>query len=101
MSDESTLAARLDDLSLPTTIDREWLATAVLGPLGIETDTRLADLVEDVLLAQLSDDDSSFHMRPGGWRIDIAGTAVKTFISGSILAAALFVNGAQEIPAEP
>ncbi len=43
---------------------------------------------------------SSLHMRPGGWRIDIAGTAVKTFISGSILAAALFVNGAQEIPAE-
>ncbi len=100
MADESTLTAQLDDLSIPTTIDREWLATAVLGPLGIKADTRLADLVEDILLAQLSDDDSSFHMRPGGWRIDVAGTTAKAIICGSILAAALFLNGAQEIPAE-
>lgn len=100
MPDRVTLAVHLDRLTVPATIDHEWLVSQVLTPLGVSPTSDLADLCEDILIALVSDDESVFPMRPGGWRLDVAGTTIKTALASAVLGAALFLNGSDEIPAE-
>lgn len=100
MSQTQNLFELVEALEVPDDVDRAWFTDSFLRPLGIEPDSRLGELCEDVLLEAVADDCNAFHMRPGGWRVNLAGGAVKTLLVTAILAAALFFNGADDIPLE-
>lgn len=100
MSQTQNLFELVEALEVPDEVDRAWFTDSFLRPLGIEPDSRLGELCEDVLLEAVADDGNAFHMRPGGWRVNLAGGAVKTLLVTVILAAALFFNGADDIPLE-
>lgn len=100
MTNTPTLADHLADLEIPEELDRAWFTGSFLTSFDIDPDSDLADLCEDIVLATVGGADAAFHMRPGGWRINVAGTAVKTILTSALLGAALFYNGATDIPAE-
>ena len=98
MAHTQNLFELVEALEFPDEMDRTWFTDSFLQPLGIEPDSRLGELCEDVLLEAVSDD--AFHMRPGGWRVNLAGGAVKALLVTVVLAAALFFSGADDIPLE-
>lgn len=100
MSDRQALSDYLDGLAIPDELDRTWLLKEFLAPLGIESASPLADLCEDILVEAVAAADAAFHMRPGGWRIDVVGTSMKTLLAASLLGAALFINGSSDVPEE-
>ena len=100
MTHASTLAEHVDNLEIPDELDRDWFTSSFLVSCGIDPHSDVADLCEDVLLASVLGDDAAFHLRPGGWRVNVAGTAVKALLTGALLGAALFHYGATDIPAE-
>lgn len=100
MRQAQTLSELVGALEIPNDLDRDWFTESFLVPLGVEPDSDLADLCEDVLLASVSGDDTAFHMRPGGWRVNVAASAVKAILTSAFLGAALFHSGAADIPAE-
>lgn len=100
MAHTQNLFELVEALEVPDEMDRTWFTDSFLQPLGIEPDSRLGELCEDVLLEAVSDGDDAFHMRPGGWRVDLAGGAVKALLVTVVLAAALFFSGADDIPLE-
>ena len=100
MAHTQNLFELVEALEVPDEMDRTWFTDSFLQPLGIEPDSRLGELCEDVLLEAVSDGDDAFHMRPGGWRVNLAGGAVKALLVTVVLAAALFFSGADDIPLE-
>ena len=100
MAHTQNLFELVEALEFPDEMDRTWFTDSFLQPLGIEPDSRLGELCEDVLLEAVSDGDDAFHMRPGGWRVNLAGGAVKALLVTVVLAAALFFSGADDIPLE-
>ena len=98
MAHTQNLFELVEALEVPDEMDRTWFTDSFLQPLGIEPDSRLGELCEDVLLEAVSDGDDAFHMRPGGWRVNLAGGAVKALLVTVVLAAALFFSGADDIP---
>lgn len=101
MVDENgTLIEYLDALEVPDGVGRDWLLDEFLAPLGIAPESELADVVEEVVLALLSGDHGAFNLRPGGWRLYVAGTTVKAALAGALLSASLFLQGSTDIPAE-
>ncbi len=100
MTNAITLAEYVNRLEVPDELDREWFTASFLASFGIDPDSDLADLCEDIVVATVAGDDAAFHMRPGGWRVSVAGTAVKALLTAALLGAALFHNGATDIPAE-
>ena len=100
MAHTQNLFELVEALEVPDEMDRAWFTDSFLQPLGIEPDSRLGELCEDILLEAVSDGDDAFHMRPGGWRVNLAGGAVKALLVTVVLAAALFFSGADDIPLE-
>lgn len=100
MAHTQNLFELVEALEVPDEMDRTWFTDSFLQPLGIEPDSRLGELCEDVLLEAVSDGDDAFHMRPGGWRVNLAGGAVKALLVTVVLTAALFFSGADDIPLE-
>lgn len=100
MTDLEDLAGHLDRLSLPEHLDRSWLLEQFLAPLGIEPDSDLADMFEDIVVGAAAADGSVFHMRGGAWRIDVARTVTRGLLAAALLGAVLAVNGASDIPEE-
>ena len=98
MAHTQNLFELVEALEVPDEMDRTWFTDSFLQPLGIEPDSRLGELCEDILLEAVSDGDDAFHMRPGGWRVNLAGGAVKALLVTVVLAAALFFSGADDIP---
>lgn len=96
----SSLAAYVDALDLPETLSRTWVLDEFFAPLGITLDGELAGLCEDIIASLLFENDDTFHMRPGGWRINVGATTVKAVLATGLLAGALFISGADHIPAE-
>ncbi|MGV1005171.1 MAG: hypothetical protein ACOYEV_10515 [Candidatus Nanopelagicales bacterium] len=89
------LAAR----EIPESVDRDWLIATILTPLGIEPGGHLADLCEDIILGATADSTGGeLHMRPGGWRINLAASLVRATISAAIVGAGLVAIGADQIP---
>lgn len=100
MVDELTLMDYVDGLDVPTPMNRDWLLADFLRPLGIAADGDVSQGCEDVVLAGAGFADGSLHIRPGGWRINLAGSAIRTLLAGSLVAAALAVGGFDDIPIE-
>lgn len=96
----SSLPTYVAALELPETVGRAWVLDEFLAPLGITPDSELAGLCEDIIASLLFESDDSFNMRPGGWRIDVAATTAKAALATGLLAGALFISGADHIPAE-
>lgn len=100
MNDRQSLLEYLDTLSIPQEFDRTWLLETFLTPLGIDPDSPVADACEDLVTDDLSSHNDAFHMRPGGWRVNVVGSIAKSVLAGSLLGAVLFINGAHDIPLE-
>lgn len=100
MTDLEDLSKYLDRLVVPDQLDRPWLLREFLDPLGIEPESDVADLCEDIVLGAAAAGDAVFHMRAGGWRIDVTGTFTRSLLAGSLLGAVLFMHGVTDIPAE-
>ena len=100
MEHTRTLVELVEMLEIPDDIDRVWFTDSLLRPLGIEPESRLGELCEDAFLDAVSDGEDVFHMRPGGWRINLSGGATKAVLVAVLLAAALFFSGADDIPLE-
>lgn len=92
------LDSHLTASEIPDSMDRDWLTDIVLQPLGIQPETTMADLCEDILLSSAEASVGELHMRPGGWKINIADSFVRTVIASSIVGAALITVGADQIP---
>lgn len=96
----TSLPAYVAALELPQTLSRAWVLDEFLARLGIAPDSELAGVCEDIIASLLFENDDTFHMRPGGWRINVDGTTAKAVLATGLLAGALFVTGADHIPAE-
>lgn len=90
----------LAGIEIPDTIDRDWLISRVLEPIGIRDGEPLADLCEDVLLTAAETSAGELQMRPGGWRINVGASVVRTLVAASIVGAGLLMIGADQIPVE-
>ena len=100
MEHTQNLVELVEAMEIPDDMDRAWFTDSFLRPLGIEPDSRLGGLCEEALLEAVSEGDDAFHMRPGGWRINLSGGAVRALFVSVVLAAALFFSGADDIPLE-
>ncbi|MCD4849702.1 hypothetical protein LN996_02630 [Arthrobacter sp. AK01] len=85
---------------IPEEFGREWLSSDVLAPLGIKADNYMADICEDILVGAADNSAGELHMRPGGWRINLGTSVVRTFVTSAVVGAGLFVAGADQIPLE-
>lgn len=97
---QTTLHDYLAALDVPEEVSRAWLMDEVLVPLGVNPDSELAEVCEDAFVAALSGNDDMLHMRPGGWRMDIAGSVVRAALAAGLLGAGLFLGGADDVPVE-
>ena len=100
MTDSQLLLDYIDGLATPDELDRTWLLAAFLAPLGIDPDSQLAGVCEDIVTDDLSSHNDTFHMRPGGWRVGLGGPVTRSLLAGALLGAVLFANGVHDIPVE-
>lgn len=100
MPDTVSLSEALDDLRVPGEITREWFYDTFLAAIQVERDSLLAEACEDVFVAKSGDTDASLQMRPGGWRVSVAGTTARTLLASALVAGGLAAGGFADIPAE-
>jgi hypothetical protein len=100
MDDTMTLAEYVDSLDVPDPIDRDWLMTQCLAPLGIDAAGDVAADCEDALIGAVGLTDGTLHMRPGGWQTSLKATLARGALTGAILAGAMAAGGFDEIPKE-
>ncbi|MBK8078169.1 MAG: hypothetical protein IPK24_22095 [Kineosporiaceae bacterium] len=98
MTDSIELRDRLAVIDFPDEFDRDWLFAEVFTPLGIEADQHLVDLCEDILLGYTAQAPGELHMRPGGWRINVGASLVRTTVAAAIVGAGLIGIGADQVP---
>jgi hypothetical protein len=70
----------------------------VLSPIGISADNPLADICEEIVIAASANDPGELLMRPGGWRINLGASAVRTLVATAIVGCALVAVGADQVP---
>lgn len=100
MDDIMTLVDYVDRLDLPDPIERDWLMTRCLAPLGIDAAGDVAADCEDALIGAGGLADGTLHMRPGGWQISLKASAARGALTAAILAGAMSAGGFDEIPKE-
>ena len=100
MAEHDSLLASMDAMALPETISREWLLEQFLAPMGVEPSGPVAEGCEDIFLTVSANVDGALQMRPGGWRVNVAGTVTKALLATALVSAALAVAGADDIPIE-
>ena len=88
----------LTAIDFPEEFDRDWLIAEVFTPLGIDPDQHLADLCEDILLGYTAQVPGELHTRPGGWRINVGASLVRTTVAAAIVGAGLIGIGADQVP---
>jgi hypothetical protein len=98
MTTTVNLLEYLSERDIPEEFDREWLSEAVLTPLGIKADHYLADLCEDILISTADNSTGELHMRPGGWRINLAESLVRTAVASAVVGAGLVFAGVDQVP---
>lgn len=89
----------LDTLELPEELDHTTLMELFTHVTGEPDDSPAAGIFEDAFLAAMEQSPTALEFRPGGWRVDVAATMVRTALTTSILAAALWLSGTDQIPA--
>jgi hypothetical protein len=88
----------LDDVEVPATIDHDSLSALFSAITGLAQDDPAAGICEDAFLAAIEQSPVPLELRPGGWRVDVAATAVRTALSAAIMTAVLWAGGFDQIP---
>jgi len=89
----------LDTLELPHELNHDTLMDLFTRATGLPADTPAAGIFEDAFLAAMEQSPTALEFRPGGWRVDVAATMVRTALTTSIMTAVLWLSGIDQIPA--
>lgn len=89
----------LDTLELPEELNHDTLMELFTRTTGLSADTPAAGIFEDAFLAAMEQSPTGLEFRPGGWRVDVAATMVRTALTTSIMTAVLWLSGIDQIPA--
>ena len=89
----------LDTLELPAELNHTTLIEFFTRITGLPDDSPAAGIFEDAFLAAMEQSPTALEFRPGGWRVDVAATMVRTALTTSIMIAALWISGIDQIPA--
>lgn len=98
-SPDDHLSHALNTLELPEELNHSTLMELFTRVTGLPDDSAAAGIFEDAFLAAMEQSPTALELRPGGWRVDVAATMLRTALTTSILTAALWLSGIDQIPA--
>lgn len=98
MSEFESLNGITASVDVPDVISHRWLVETFLPQLNLGEAQLTADTVHDVLLSNTHSVTSEFEMHPGGWRVNVGASLVRSILTTGVVYAGLASIHASEIP---